>query len=246
MARGQTLESILNLMRAEARLSLSSSSNIQVAESHKLLLAREQKRLWEDYAWPHLRVHKLIALQAGQYLYDLPADDYDASAGTYTLNIDRVEEIHVRDGGEWVKLHPDINELNYNEHETELDERAWPVRNWQTTSNDQIEVWPIPDTNGDASTLEGYLRITGIRDLRAFVADADRADLDDNLIALYVAAGQLASTGAKDAQLKLEAANKLYTKLKGKQTKTQSFNLYGTMNRLGRRGPRMRITRYVP
>lgn len=246
MARGQTLESILNKMRAHARLSLSSAMNTQVIDPHKELLRDEQQRLWEDYAWPHLRVHYLIPLQAGQYLYDLPEDDYDANAGTYTLTMDRVEGISVRDGGEWVPLHPEITEMNYSIHETELDERAWPVRNWKATDNDQIEVWPIPDTNATESTLEGYLRVTGIRSMQPFVAESDRADLDDRLIALYVAGSVLAANGAKDAQLKLEAANKLYTKLKGKQTKTQSFALYGIGSRAPMRRPRMRITRYVP
>lgn len=243
MARGQTLEDILNLMRAEARLSLSPAMNVQVTESHKLLLAREQRRLWEDYNWPHLRVHYLIPLAAGQYEYDLPANTY--TGDEYTLNIDRVEGVSVRDGGEWVPLIPEITEVNYSEHETELDERAWPVQRWKATDQDQIEVWPIPDTNGTAATLEGYLRVTGIRDLRPFVAESDRADIDDNLIALYVAGGVLAATGAKDAQLKLEAANKLYTKLKGKQTKTTSFNMFGTVRpRYGLRRPY--IKRYVP
>ena len=244
MARGQTLEDILNLTRAEAKISLSPAMNTQVAESHKLLLQREQKRLWEDYAWPHMRVHKLIPLQSGQYLYDLPADNYDANAGTYTLAIDRVETIHVRDGGEWVPLIPEITEANYSVHETQLDERDWPVRNWQATDNDQIEVWPIPDTNGEASTLEGYLRVTGIRDLQPFIADADRADLDDSLLSLYVAADVTTDEGR--AKPKLEQANKLYTKLKGKQTKTQSFQMFGTgVRRTTRlRGPKNYIGRY--
>lgn len=246
MARGQTLESILNLMRAEARLSLSPSANTSTTESHKLLLAREQRRLWEDFAWPHLRVYPNIALQAGQYEYDLPANDFDAEAGTYTLNIDRVEEIHVKDGGEWVLLRPEITEENYNVHETALDERDWPVRAWQATTNDQIEVWPIPDTNATASDLEGYLRVTGIRDLRPFVEDDDRADLDDHLIALYVAAE--VTTDKDHSRLKLEQANKLYTKLKGKQSKVRSFNMFNTLQRKPARtlvGPRPYISRYV-
>jgi hypothetical protein len=245
MARGATLESILNKVRAKARLSLSSAANLNVTESHKLLIKAEQDRLFEDYAWPHLRVHYQIRLLAGQHVYDLPEETYDASAGTYTLKIDRVEEIHVRDGGEWVLLHPEIDERHYSVHESQLDERSWPVRNWKPTENDQIEVWPLPDTNGEASTLEGYLRVTGIRELRALVADADRADLDDEMLSDYVAASLLAATGAKDASLRLEAANKRYAKLKGKQTKTTSFNLFGTT----RRNPvrrRMFIGRYVP
>ena len=245
MARGTTLESILNKVRAKARLSLSPANNVQVRDSHIVLIQAEQDRLWDDYAWPHLRVHKQIALAAGQYQYDLPEDDYSANDGTYTLRMDRVENVSVRDGGEWVPLHPEITEAHYSTHETSLDERSWPVSAWRANDNDQIEVWPIPDQNADADTLEGYLRVTGIRSLRPLVADDDRADLDDEMLSDYVAAGLLAATGAKDAGIRLEAANKRYIKLKGKQTKTDSFNLFSTV----RRGPvrtRPRITRYVP
>lgn len=245
MARGATLEQVLTKVRAKARLSLSSAANINVADSHKALIRAEQDRLWEDYAWPHMRVHYLIPLQAGQYLYSLPANDYDADADTYTLRMDRVEGISVMDGGIWRPLAPEICEADYSAFQTILDQRSWPVRKWQAT-NDQIEVWPVPDQNAEStSTYEGYLRVTGIRDLRAFVANTDRADLDDELLSGYVAAGLLESVGAKDAPLKLEAANKLYAKLKGKQTKTTSFNLFSTVDR--RPVPRKPfITRYVP
>ena len=57
--RGKTLESILNSVRAEARLSLLPANNNQVRDSHVILIQREQERLWEDYNWPHLRVRHL-------------------------------------------------------------------------------------------------------------------------------------------------------------------------------------------
>jgi hypothetical protein len=244
MARAQTLESILTKVRAKARLSLSPAMNIQVNDSHKALIRTEQDRLWEDYAWPHLRVHYLVPLSAGQYLYDLPADAFDG-LGAYTLTMDRVEHISVMDGGRWRPLVPQITEEDYSSYQTVLDQRSWPVLKWQADENDQIEVWPIPDTNADAATKEGYLRVTGIRNLRDFVENTDRADLDDELISDYVAGGLLAAAGAKDASLRLEAANKRYAKLKGKQTKTSSFNMYSTVDRAPvRRKPA--ITRYVP
>jgi hypothetical protein len=243
MARGQTLESILNKVRAKARLSLLPAANTQVRDSHVELIKSEQDRLWEDYAWPHLRVHKLIALQSGQRTYSLPEDTYSANDGTYTLTMDRVELIEVRDGGEWVKLHPEITSAHYSTHESELDERSWPATNWKADENDQIEIWPIPDQNAVEATLEGYIRVTGIRSLRTFAADADRADLDDEMLSDYVAASLLAATGAKDAPLRLESANKRYSKLKGKQTKTTSFKLFGTGNRPVRTRPMIR--RYV-
>ncbi len=242
MARGSTLESILTLMRAKARLSLTPANNTQVRDAHISQIQSEQDRLWEDFNWPHLRKHYFIPLQAGQYLYDLPSDAFDADADTYTIRMDRVEHISVMDGGIWKPLHPEISEADYSSYQTILDQRSWPVQKWQAT-DDQIEVWPIPDQNADATTKDGYLRVTGIRDLRPFVSATDRADLDDQLIALYVAGDVALDKDVKT--LRLEAANKLYTKLKGKQTKTRSFNLYGTV----RRAPLPRkpfITRYVP
>lgn len=221
MARGKTLEDILNSVRAEARLSLAPAANSQVHDTQVLLIQREQERLWEDYNWPHLRVEKTFALQAGQYEYAVPD----------TLSIDRVEKIEVYDGSYWRPLIPGIGPNQFSLYETALDQRSWPVRHWRPTDDDQIEVWPIPSQNGDATTLDGYLKVTGIRNLNTFIADNDRADLDDRLISLYVAGGILAATGAKDAQLKLEAANKLYSRLKGKQIKTQSFNMFGTTER---------------
>ena len=227
--RGKTLESILNSTRAEARLSLMPANNAQVRDSHIILIQREQERLWEDYAWPHLRVHHLMPLQAGQRFYETP------TTVDYVVQMDRIELIEIRDGGEWRKLRTQITDDDRSAHDPDLDERSWPARAWQATADDDIEIWPIPDQNGDAATLDGYLRITGIRDLRPFTTDADRADLDDRLISLYVAGGILAASGAKDAQLKLEAANKLYTKLKGKQTKSSSFNMFSTTKPESRR-----------
>lgn len=230
--RGKTLESILNSTRAEARLSLLPANNNQVRDSHVILIQREQERLWEDYNWPHLRERHLMPLQAGQRYYETPT-----TAG-YTIQMDRIELIEIRDGSIWRPLDTQISGEYLSTYDSDLDERSWPARAWQATADDDIEIWPIPDQNGDAATLDGYLRITGIRDLQAFTTDNHRADLDDRLISLYVAGGILAASGAKDAQLKLEAANKLYTKLKGKQTKSSSFNMFSTT----RPAPRRRRT----
>lgn len=235
MARGKTLEWILNGVRAEARLSLAPAANIQVRDSHVLLIQREQERLWEDFNWPHLRVYETIPLQTGQYQYSLPDN----------LTMDRVEQIEVYDGGRWKPLRPEITDYDFSNYETTLDQRSWPAQAWRANDEDEIEIWPIPEQNADSVTLEGNLRVTGIRNLNTFVSAGDIADLDGRLIVLYVAAGILAADGAQDARLKMEAANKLYTKLKGKQTKTSSFNLFGTttrrVSRLGR-GPRNYMT----
>jgi hypothetical protein len=233
MARGKSLESILNGVRAEARLSLLPAHNVQARESQIILIQREQERLWGDYNWPHLRVERTIALQAGQFEYQVPSD----------LSIDRIEAVFVKDGSEWRRLQGEIGQAQYTVYDSALDERSWPVRNWQATEEDEIEVWPVPDQNGDATTLDGYLKVVGIRNLAPFVADEDVADLDNRLLELYCASNILAATGARDAQLKLEAANRIYAKLRGKQVKSKGFNLFSTVQHRKRRRPL--IVRYT-
>lgn len=233
--RGQTLISILNSVRVHARLSLSPAHNVAVRDSQVVRIQQEQTRLWGDYDWPHLRVKRYIPLAAGQYLYDPPDD----------LDFDRIERVEVYYSGMWVALHPGITAEHYFLYDPLLDQRSWPVRRVQVAENDQIEVWPLPDTNADATTQEGMLRLTGIRKLRPLVADADVADLDDQLLALYVAAPLLAASNAKDGDLKLRAANLLYGRLKGSQVKVRRFNMFSTTNRQPA-SRREFVPRYIP
>lgn len=228
MARNQTLLKILTGVRAEARLSPDPAHNIQTRDTHIITIQREQERLWEDFAWPHLRVQRFIPLQAGQRYYD--ADGALMEDGTdpdYQIPIDRIEKIEVKSDGVWLPMETGIAAQHYAAHDSALDERAWPPRRWKISENEDIEVWPLADEDAGADQY-GYLRITGIRALRPLVDDGDRADLDDRLLELYVAGAILAAGGAKDANLKLEAASKHYGKLKGSLTKGGSFNMFST------------------
>jgi len=245
MARNQTLLKVLNDVRAEARLSLDPAHNVQTRDSHIIMIQREQRRLWEDFAWPHLRVHRFIPVQAGQRFYDTDAAKMeDGSDPAPQKPIDRIEKIEIKSDGQWLPMEPDIRAEHYAAHDSALDERAWPPRRWRIYEGEDLEIWPIPDTNADATDQYGYLRITGIRALRPLVDDSDRADLDDQLLALYVGGALLAAAGAKDAGLKLEAANRHYGKLKGSLSKVSDFNMFGTNMRTFRQRPY--ISRYKP
>jgi hypothetical protein len=118
---------------------------------------------------------------------------------------------------------PDIGTAEFAAYNSDLDQRAYPPRKWQLYEDGTIEIWPISNINGDDATLEGYLRFIGIRNLNPLVEDADRADLDDRMLALYVAAKKLAASGAKDAKLKLDEANARYARLRGRLTPRRTF-----------------------
>lgn len=228
MARNQTLLKILTGVRAEARLSLDPTHNIQTRDTHIIMIQREQERLWEDFAWPHLRVQRFIPLGAGQRYYDTDgALMEDGTDPDYQIPIDRIERIKVKSDGVWLPMNTGITAEHYAAHDSALDDRAWPPRRWKISEDEDIEVWPIADANAGADQY-GYLRLTGIRALRPLVDDSDRADLDDRLLELYVGGAILAAGGAKDASLKLEAASRLYGRLKGSLTKGGGFNMFNT------------------
>lgn len=219
MARGSTLVKLLDDLRAELHLSLNPALNNQVRDKQVKFLQSTQEWLWEDFTWPHLRAFRNYALQAGQYLYDI-SNDFD---------IDRIEKIEVKVSGRWLPLDPGIDARHYALHDTELGQRASPIRRWRIAENEQIEVWPIPDTNGDPVLLEGYIKVTGIRRLRPLIADSDRCDLDSQLIYLYAAAKSAPAT--QEGKFALSLANKRLSKIKGNLTPRRQFKMFGVGRR---------------
>lgn len=217
MSRGTTLVKLLDDLRAEARLSLNPAHNADSRPGQVKALQREQQRLWEDFDWPHLRVERQVPIQAGQRYYETPEN----------MSIDRIERIELFTDGCWRQLLPGIDGEHYAAWNSDIDQRSWPPRRWKIHEDEDIEVWPISDINADDTTRDGYLKFTGIRNLRPLVDDADRADLDDVMLVGYCAAQMLAATGAKDAKLKLDAANSRYARLRGRLTPRRQFRMFG-------------------
>lgn len=217
MARNQTLEQLLQDYRAEIRASGNSAHNVNVRDTQVRLLQRHQETLWDEIDWSHLRVERTLDLQAGQRYYDTPDD----------LTIDRLEKIEVRYGDQYETLFYGIGPEHYAQWDSDRDERSWPVERWQVYEDDQVEVWPIPADNADPVSLEGRLKLTGIKKLRPLVQDDDRADLDDRLIVLFAAAETLAAQGAPDAGIKLKMAQQRKMALVGNHSKKTSFSLFG-------------------
>lgn len=216
MARGTNLLTLLTSLRAETHTSQNPAHNSQVRDEQINLLQRTQEYLWEEFAWPHLRVHREYPLQAGERYYDFNAD----------FDLERIDTIEVKYGGLWCPLGYGIKPAHYFEWDSDLGQRSWPVRRAQISEDQQVEIWPIPDQNGDPATEEGFLRVWGIRKLSPLADDGDTADLDDRLIVLYAAAETLGGRGAKDAQVKLTMAQNRFARLRGRLTKQTSFRMF--------------------
>lgn len=217
MARNTTLVKLLDLYRAECRISFNPAHNAQDRDRQVIHLQRVQEWLWEDFDWPLLRVFRTLPVQAGQRYYELPDD----------IHIDRISKIEIFHDEAYCPLRPGIDASHMTAYNSDRDERQWPPQRWQITEDEQLEVWPIPDSNADPVSLDGTLRITAIKNLPPLVADDDRAALDDRLIVLYAAAEYLASKGDKSANLKLEQAKARYGKLRGAQMPRRVFDMFG-------------------
>lgn len=217
MARGATLIKLLNDLRAEARLSMNAAHNAQDRDRQVQMLQRKQEWFWEDFAWPHLRVERFLDLQAGQRFYDMPDD----------LDIDRIQKIEVKADQVYQPLCWGIDAEHYAAYDSEKGQRQWPPRRVRIYEDEQLEIWPISDTDYDPATQEGRIKITGIRRLAPLVKDSDRADLDDRLLVLHCAAELLAAQGAKDAQVKMDQATARYAKLRGDLLPRKVFRMFG-------------------
>lgn len=223
MARNQTLVNVLRRYRAEIGASGNSAHNTQVEEAQVLNLVHTQEMLWAKHDWDHMRVWRGWELVADQRFYSVHAD----------LSIDRLEEVWVYHGNEWVKLKHGIGIEQYAQFgaDTEVRQSSWPVERWQvyrgSDNEDLIEFWPVPSQATNETTLEGKIRYIGIANLRN-PADGDPFDLDSELIVLYAAAKELAKQDAKHQRFVLEQAIRLENSLVGNFTKVKQFRFGGT------------------
>lgn len=211
MARNTTLQVLLDDLRAESGHSVQANLGKATESMMLTLLNRVQRRLWEDFSWPFLHVSKDILMAAGQRYYDVPTG----------ITLERVESAQFKWGSRWEKVIYGIAPVHYSQTDSDQDVRSWPIQRYEAHGDveGQIEVWPIPDSNGNATTGDGTLRLDGVRTLNPLLAKTDTADLDDQLIVLFAASELLARQKSPDAQMKMGQAQSHYTKLKGRLSK---------------------------
>lgn len=208
MARGTSLNELVRMVREEAGHSTNAALGQNTVEGIKNKIRRQQDILWAEHEWPHLRVEREIKLEAGSRYYDPPED--------LSMN-HRIDAVAIYYDGQWREVAPGITLAHYNLLDPDQDQRQDPVRAWEIYEGDQIEVWPLPATN--------YLRLRlrGTRNLRPLVANDDIADLDDRLIALFVAAEITARQNQRDAEIMVSQAQRLLQKLKANNSKNRMF-----------------------
>lgn len=213
MARGTSLGQLIDDLRAESGQSLQPSLGPSTRDVLINILNRVQRRYWEDYAWPFLRVSRDVAVQAGMRYYGIPSD----------LTYERIERVEFKWGDRWQPLTYGIDISHYNQYDSDLDIRSYPIYRYREAESNQVEIWPVPSENGSAASFDGILRFTGIRNLNPLVAESDVAELDDQLLIMFAAAEILARQKASDAGAKLQQAERHYARLKARNSKSEPF-----------------------
>lgn len=174
--RGTTLNALIQMLRRELKISESPALGKNTREGHAYALRSAQDRLFTDSDWPFKIVNRDITLAAGQRYYAPPTD----------LCLEDLREAAILYSGQWSNIFRGITVQNYNELNSDIDQRLDPVRRWQVYNDpvdngDMLEFWPVPATNG------GTVRFRGIRKLSPLIADTDICDIDDLLIVLQAA-----------------------------------------------------------
>lgn len=203
MTRGvTTLETMVRDLRLETRRSSNTNFGQDEYEALKRLLYRTQFFLYWDFAWPFLKVRRDITLQATDRYYDFPTD----------MDFERIIRVRANGNGAWTPIIRGIGMEQYDIFDSDDAETSFPVERWDIIdagSGDQLEVWPMPSQDDE------ILRFEGFKKLADFSADDDVCTLDDTLIVLFAAAELLTGEDPELAKVKLQAANKLYLRMRG-------------------------------
>lgn len=219
--RGATLINIRNLTKVHIRNVI--ATNTAVDNELNLLLKSMQDVFCSTYDWQFLEEKWDLPLVAGTRYYALPTSNIRAASAT--INFDRPLKVAQKHNGSWCPVGYGIGFEEMNCVDSDDGEVQDPVQKYSLdtnvgdTSDNQIEVWPIPSTTQT-------LRFIGQRVPRTFTSDSDKAELDDLLLALFVAAEVLDFRQQANAGKKLNEAQQRLISIRGGQpTKRDSFPL---------------------
>lgn len=230
MALRTTLEQLVEMVRDETK----SSSNSSRGTDHLAYIERLIKRHYQtltdgEFEWSFLKVERGDAqkvLEAGSRYYDFPiamdSANYTVKAFHFCNNI-------------WSELTYGIDFKDYNQMNPDMNQRSDPTLKWRIINERQFEVWPLPATNGN------LVEFTGMRKPEALTSNTSRADMDDQLIVLGVAAEILEDMKAGSGAVKAAA----YTRRFGVLRRRYGGGRVRVRMGMGVQGPTRRPADYI-
>lgn len=213
----------------QARLGENTTQSNTKARYYQLLSDKQQ---WVagEYDFPYLEDRFDVQVPVHGRYVAFPT--LDNSGANLAMNMERPYKVERFWVNTWEPLEYGIGADEYNAYNSDqAGQFQDPISRWRWSSDDtgsgvgQFEVWPVPVT---AQTV----RFTGQRALKALVADADKAELDDQLLVLLVAADLLARSKQADAQqMALLAAERLRAVRAMYPTRPKGLNFGGNQSK---------------
>jgi hypothetical protein len=234
------LADMLTDLRAEIGHSTNVAHGINDRETLLYYLNRTQIKLYQEYDWPQLIVHKDSTLTEGQRFKTYPQP----------LGFDDITRVWLFAPGPICEVLYGIGPAEYAFSNPGQGQSGWPVRRWMhDPDTGSFEIWPTPTASVNM-TPTPFLRFWGTKPVVKMVDDSDLSTLPDNLIVLYAAADLLARDNTKDAGLKLQEANEAMRRHRVRQHthKRKPFVIGGDggdFNTYGARGPALGLD-YIP
>lgn len=158
MPLGVTLLELRRELRAETGTSLNPNQGVQAQDTIDILLARQQRELWDAYNWQHLQLWHDMPLVEGQATYSYPD----------TMAFDQIKRILVANivGGAWSLVSYGIQAHMVHGVPTRGTPRHW--RNVATVDIStgtpitnpvgQMELLPVPSSSDMVLRLDGGSR----------------------------------------------------------------------------------------
>jgi hypothetical protein len=225
MPVGVTLINLRRDLRAETGQSLSIAQGVQSQATQDIQLDRQQRELWDAWAWPHLTYWLNGATIAGEALYNYPP----------SMPFDQIRRVLISSDGKsgWTPLAYGLNAYDVNDDlTTQGAPRRWgnmvTVTSGVTDPVGQMLLTPTPDAIY-------YLRFEGQAPCNPLIADTDKCVLDSKAIVLFAAAEILAFQKVEAAALKLTKAQNYLRKLlqNNGADKRTNYNMGGSSRSSG-------------
>ena len=206
MPRGTTLANVLLMVKGELGYSLTSGVATAGDQTLYTLIDNKQKWLADEFDWPFLHKTSNVSATAATRYLTLPTDvDFERAV---TADVVWGNQWHGLDYGIGIKEYNTISSGDGGITAQNLD----PILRWQLYSNTQFEVWPIPVTTSTVR-FTGQKVLTALKTNDVYVS-SNTLDLDDLLIALFVAAEATPSKESSRKQTLAELANARFNMLK--------------------------------
>jgi hypothetical protein len=228
MARGTTLAKVCQMVKAQAGIALGgegSGSDTTIAQ----LIADKQDLLNGDYDWPFLYKKWDVAVSSRYTTFPtLTTDNITAK-----ISFEREVVAWTKLGDTtWLPVDFGIGVPEYNVFDSDNGIQSDPIQKWAIYNETQLEVWPVPI---EAQTLRFY----GQKVLTPLVNETGEwnfdapLDLDDLLLALFVASDMLAAREQKHAMLVMRRAEQRFINLRAAGPRQDSSFRLGPPLNLG-------------